>query len=602
MGIAPCFHCATSRVANSRASGLRDPRALHFFFSLTCSLASSLAGKMTLLSLLLLLPIDQAWARKKSQPARQARHLARGKTAAGSSVMPRALGGRAARKSTVAMPSGLGSRPGAERASAISSPRREKKWEGSQPPVMADGEKMQKLLAALLDQRLDAGVAALAARMILFFTDAPSKEAAFRGLVAILDRGYPRSLTQLFSYGDLSPARDDSGFSNSYYLYQGIFFSQSLSPQWAQASFEQVDHGVQVGQGLSGAGVSGLGVGGGFAKYLFYQSLVVYANHDLPQTEQLLLQVLSQEKGLPERASFVKKVARNLARVYFEQAKYEQSLDVYQRFLLQWESVTALDWLESAWNLFHLKRYSEALGVLYNLMRFERDHSIDLESYFLRALIYRRVCAGDRAQILIQSFDKQFGTTLKGIQTGVPLESLPQLHKISLPQNGQYVARQQNVAELQAEQAQLVVEAGLREAARFIYQSELRKQKAELQIAQTEALEQAARSVVDLSEELKLLKFDVIREKENPDQVFKAQLNAQDGGKSVAESASASGSVPSALASVGGSGGENGGVSGKDQKLAGTDVQDIELRFEQFGELWADERSHFQVPLVNQCQ
>ncbi len=426
-------------------------------------------------------------------------------------------------------------------------------WKGTIPAVYKEASPWAPLLEHLLAHNLNFGALATASRMLTFLPDLNSKTAAYKAAIKVIDNGYPFSTRKLFAPGDIDPSQNDYFFYNSYNLYKAILNKDSGSSRWADNYFSKIDQGS-------------------FGKFLFYQSIEAYKKKNLLAAGGFLKKILEKETGDPSHLQFVKKVVRNLARVYFEEGSYEKSLELYSHFLLKLNPISSLDWLEAAWCFYHLKQYPEALGALYNLesaASYSQDGSLDLEKYTIRALIYRQLCASDQAESLIQSFENDFGAVVRGIKQGEALSHYPVLTLISTPESEEYREIDATLKELQLESLRLTeLSSEDRKLVNYIYASEIWARKRQLRIYRDQTIELAAKSLISLSEQLKFLKYDVAREKDNPEAVFRS---------------------PSSVES----------------KLNHEPPQDNEttylLHWVQLGDYWWDERNTYRGILENRC-
>jgi hypothetical protein len=448
--------------------------------------------------------------------------------------------------------------------SASAAPR----WQGLVPDEAKDPAPWNALLARLHKDGYHYGALAASARMLVFFQDLPTKEAAYREIVSLIDQGYPFPADNLFMPGDIVPT-EGYDFVNSYNLYKYVLNKERGMQKWAESYFASVDKE-------------------NFPKFQFYQALQAYERNDLTGAEALLRKILqrygSQDNPVgfvgkvpvsaprelrPDEAAqlpFIRKVARTLARIYFEAEEYARSLQIHDEFLLRLNPVTPSDWLEAAWNLYYLKKYPEALGYLYNLESRTVDPTVTLEKYVLRALSYRALCSVSVAESLVASFERDFGDVLKGIKRGEPLGRFPLLFRLDVPGNSLFRAVDTTITELEREQKGLPrLPADQQAVAAYLYDSELKMQRQRLRQFTDRALERAASQLVMMAEHLRFLKFDVAREKFNPDNVFR---EIKDEPKTLVEET-----------------GNNAYI----------------IRWYQLGDYWRDERKTFRASEPNRC-
>ncbi len=371
------------------------------------------------------------------------------------------------------------------------------------------------------------GALAAASRMLALFQDLPTKERAYRAVVDLIDQGYPGSARETFVAGDIEPRGEDR-FVGSYYLYKYLLNHEKGLERWAAQYDQQLDHEH-------------------FPKYRFYLGLAAYSEGRLPEAETLLRQVLSNVSG-EHGAALARKAARTLARLQFEQGRYESALEIYEGFLLKMNPVQPSDWLEAAWSLYHLKRFPEALGMIFNLESKAGNHRILLEKYTLRALVYRGLCALDSAEAMSGGFDRDFGPTLNGLKRGETARRFETLTRVETPSSKEYDGVTSLLEAIRAESRKLsyldqggkgskASSAALRTLAEYLYASETRMlERRQASLAEA-AYSAGARELVSTSERLRFLKYDVARERFNPDAVFAASAREVRSTSEQAESA-----------------------------------------------------------------
>jgi tetratricopeptide (TPR) repeat protein len=388
-------------------------------------------------------------------------------------------------------------------ATAFGGEEGQPKWAGQVPRQAKERDAWESLVGALVREDMPFGAMAAATRMLVFLQDVDSKELAFRTIIGVMDRGYPFNSRPLFVVGDLD-LRTNTSFSNSYNLNKGLINLDLGMTRWAEDYFHRIGRPD-------------------FAKYLFYQAIEAYSRRDFGKAQELLGKILRQSAS-PDQASLAAKAARTMARIHYEKGEYKEALAVYDEFLLRLNPLTSSDWLEAAWCLFNLGEHSKALGYLYNLESPLVEDHLMLEKYVLRALIYRELCATTETEQLVNSFNRDFGDVVRGIKTGAPLRSFRALRLLEIPENQDYLRAIRTRLALEGELRRLtVLPSRLRDLATYLYSSEIDALGQTALMAEEEALRASAEKLVLLAENLRFLRFDVAREKYNPERVFAAQ-------------------------------------------------------------------------------
>jgi tetratricopeptide (TPR) repeat protein len=429
------------------------------------------------------------------------------------------------------------------------------KWQGEIPAPARDQKAWMELLGTLETRNLHYGAMAAAQRVLLLFTDLPTKEGAYRTIIRLVDKGYPFDSLDPFLPGDLDTTAPESAsaepeqfrFHNSYNLYKSLMNQERGAPKWAAAYLAKVDQE-------------------NFPKFLFHTAISSYKKNDLDAAEETLKKLLDREYGQAD-LPFVRKVARTLARILFDREQFERAFDIQKSFLLKLNPVTPSDWLEAAWSLYHMHRFQDAVGMLYNLESAAGSGSINLEKYTIRALVFRELCDVPSSEALIQSFEKDFGSIILGIKRGEPLAKFPLLNSVQLPETARFRQVTATIRELENEQQLAKGFLTDQQAiASYLFDTELSIQRRIKRILQDRAVENAARELIMMSERLRFLKFDVAREKFNPDTVFRPSEDK-----------------PKLLISE------------------AEDGKTFKVRWAQFGDFWRDERLLYTGAMTNRC-
>jgi tetratricopeptide (TPR) repeat protein len=373
-----------------------------------------------------------------------------------------------------------------------------KRWVAPIPRGMENADEWHTLLGELKNGKFYYGSLIAAQRILTYYTDLKSKELAYQTLIELIDLGYPYSLRLLFMPGDLEIA-GKYPFDQSYNLYKATINLDKNMSKWANIYFSRVDKET-------------------FAKYIFYNAIEAINDKKIPEAEVLLKKALSQLKD-PLDFSLAAKVARTLARLYYQVGQYAKALDIYQSYLLKLNPIQMTDWLEAAWALYKLDRYNESLGYLYNLGSRDAKSEELLEAFVIRGLIYRELCDTRGINELILAFEKDYGKVIEGIKLGEPLRVYPKLDLILTNEGAELHQHQRLIKELELELPRTKELEHFR-MTRFLYESEIAHLRKLTTTKEDLAWQGAARQLVIMGESLKFLKFDVIREKFNPDKVF----------------------------------------------------------------------------------
>ena len=375
---------------------------------------------------------------------------------------------------------------------------------GKLPPDAYRLGRWRNFLDATFAQNFPHGAMAGARRMLVVLPEIEAQETAYSSMIQLAEAGYPGSIRSLFLNSSLEPTAEGD-FGQSFYCFKALANQESRLTKWADHYFQKVEPDK--------ADV-----------YQLYLAVRAYTVHDLPKARELLAKLLEGKNG-PRNPFFVKQAARTLARIHFEEKNYEKSLEIYKTFLLKVAEPTASDWLEAAWNLFHLKRYTEALGNLYNLESAAAGEAIYLEKYILRGLIYHSLCDRRLVEALLRGFEAEFDRPLQAIRSGETLSRYPSLYRIVSPRNQRFSDLVQTLIGLKRELMRIrELPYNSQPLAGYVYRAEIALTEDKLRTIETPALDEAAEALMLAHEGIRFLGFEIAKSRYDPDKIFREDL------------------------------------------------------------------------------
>jgi hypothetical protein len=160
--------------------------------------------------------------------------------------------------------------------------------------------------------------------------------------------------------------------------------------------------------------------------------------------------------------------------------------------------------------------------MLYNMESRSAGSTISLEKYIIRALTFRQLCDVAGSEALVQTFQSDFGKAIQGIKRGEPLSKFPQLTNLELAPNQVFRQTAQILRELGTEKEKVKsLPVDQQAIANYLYNSEINILQRTHRVQLEKAMDHAASELIMMSERLRFLRFDVAREKFNPDVVFR---------------------------------------------------------------------------------
>jgi tetratricopeptide (TPR) repeat protein len=154
-------------------------------------------------------------------------------------------------------------------------------------------------------------------------------------------------------------------------------------------------------------------------------SVKVLAAYDLKKTEERLRAMLEAD-DVPENLEV--DVHRTLARIAFEQKRYEDALAEYEEI-----RSTATDdpklLLEMAWSHYYMGDYQRALGLLMALDAPTYSGLIAPERYLLEALSLKQLCQFEPARKAASRLRSRHGEAIDDLYDGVSLKRSDEIRK-----------------------------------------------------------------------------------------------------------------------------------------------------------------------------
>ncbi len=426
-------------------------------------------------------------------------------------------------------------------------------WKGKVPSGANESGRWKELLKELEEEKLYFTLLAAAERVLLYFPDVEMKELAYKIIVRTIARGYPFQLWESFRTADIDPGEKKERFASSYHTYKGILNERLGNERWAESHFRKVDHE-------------------GTPAYQFHLAIKAYESKKLDEAVEKLKKVLSLVGDDGDRATAMH-AARTLARIYFEQEKYKESLEIYDSFLLRMNPQFFDDWVEAAWNLYYLGDYSKALGYLYNQESSSAAGRINLEKYLLRGLIYKQICAESEIGSLRKAFDQEFGKLVDGIRVGQPLVKFRVLREITTSRSLEYREVRTRLDALRSEARKIsALSSRSRAMATVVIKNEIFRLARMESFLLPEQLNLAAEQIVNVQKSLEFLRFEMEREKFKAEDVFKKEDSASGPAPARAESES-------------------------EKKF-----DELKISWKQSGDFWRAERLSYLAVIENRCK
>lgn len=201
-----------------------------------------------------------------------------------------------------------------------------------------------------------------------------------------------------------------------------------------------------------------------------------------------------------------------LARVLFEEGRFEGALDLYRRVEL--DDASEADptlHLEKAWAHYHLGNFREAMGGLFALEAPSYRSFHAPEIYLLRALVYKQLCRFIQSKRVVRSFHRRFEETLRNIHERAELREDPVLRAAAM-QRGRLkrVAAFRDAIRQESERLEeLGADSALGRHLAGVYALKGRQVDLEMQGLLEEQAQEVAEELIDFEEQMQLLDYEL---------------------------------------------------------------------------------------------
>jgi hypothetical protein len=157
--------------------------------------------------------------------------------------------------------------------------------------------------------------------------------------------------------------------------------------------------------------------------YYYYKAQYVIAvyhlvRHNLDQALKIFQSILEADI---DQADVVNDSRQSVARILFEQKKYQAAYDMYEEIDAPIEKQASV-FLEEAWTMYYMKNHQRAMGLLYALEAPAFFRYFCPEKFLIKALIYQNLCHYNVAKDAIAEYHQYYGEAIEAIYDRVDLE------------------------------------------------------------------------------------------------------------------------------------------------------------------------------------
>jgi hypothetical protein len=245
-------------------------------------------------------------------------------------------------------------------------------------------------------------------------------------------------------------------------------------------------------------------------KSRYIRAIYGLVKFDLDAANKMLEEILASNI---KQSDVINNARQSLARILFEQKKYDESYRMFETIDAPIEKQAAV-FLEEAWTQYYLKNYQRSMGLLYALEAPAFYRYFNPEKYVLKALIYTNLCHYNVAKDAVDEFRRYYGDALRAIYDRVELEKNEVLLDAALQDPA--------LVEISKFQKQLDTELGLlegyegqwRENGLYahlvkIYDLKIKEVNRRLKEKLDRAVRAVAESLLEFDEQMNLLEYEI---------------------------------------------------------------------------------------------
>ncbi|RME19036.1 MAG: hypothetical protein D6806_19000 [Deltaproteobacteria bacterium] len=252
--------------------------------------------------------------------------------------------------------------------------------------------------------------------------------------------------------------------------------------------------------------------------YYYYKSRYVLAvyelvRYNLDDALKIFRSILESDISHESQADVVNDTRQSIARIFFEQKKFKEAYEMYEKIDAPIEDQASV-FMEEAWTLYYLKDYRRAMGLLYALEAPAFYRYFNPEKFLLKALIYKNLCHYNVAKDAVAEFRQYFGDAIDTIYDRIDLDRDQILLDAAL-QDSQLVSLSDFARLLDTELGALDDFAaaweqnGLLAHLRRLYELKLSYINRKLNNRLDSALREVAEKLLEFEEQMNLLEYEI---------------------------------------------------------------------------------------------
>jgi len=198
-----------------------------------------------------------------------------------------------------------------------------------------------------------------------------------------------------------------------------------------------------------------------------------------------------------------------LARLYFEQKKFDEADQLYQT-IAKFQKEQSRFLLERAWTQFHLNHPNQAMGLLIALNAPDFKNQKTPEFFLLKSLIYKQICDYQKALAIVEDWHDRYHNLIQGIKKRQTLTNQADiipllLHKNSIKKTIAIIHR----LTYEQQMANTLVNKNVAEKLTNIYELFIQKKAHELRIKSQRAYVEISDRLLTFEENMRLMHYEI---------------------------------------------------------------------------------------------
>jgi hypothetical protein len=249
--------------------------------------------------------------------------------------------------------------------------------------------------------------------------------------------------------------------------------------------------------------------------YYYYKSRYVQAVYELVKYNldgalKIFQEILSSDIKL---ADVVNSTRQSVARILFEQKKYNEAYIMYERIDAPVEKQATV-FLEEAWAQYFQKDYRRAMGLLYALEAPAFFRYFNPEKYLIKALIYQNLCHYNVAKDAVAEFRQYYGDAIAAVYDRVDLDRNEilldaALQDPAMEEMGKFARLLDTEMGRLGDYSASWGENGLQDHLARIYELKIKDTNRRLKVKLDQAIRTVAENLLEFEEQMNLLEYEI---------------------------------------------------------------------------------------------